>query len=236
MIEVVILPGLDGTASMLQAFCGSLQARGVPARAIGYPTQRPLDYAGLEPFVRAQLPKNSGFVLLGESFSGPLAIRIAAHPPAGLRGLVLSTTFARAPVPSLRALAGLTRFAPTRLPMALLSWGLLGRWAQPRIEASLHDALGEVAPVVLRARAAAALTVDVTPLLPRLHVPVFHLVATHDRLLAPAAARRLSAGLPHCRTEAVAGPHLLLQAAPEACADRVAAFALGLDAGVAITP
>jgi len=55
-------------------------------------------------------------------------------------------------------------------------------------------------------------------------------------LLAPAAARRLSAGLPHCRTEAVAGPHLLLQAAPEACADRVAAFALGLDAGVAITP
>lgn len=234
MIEVVILPGLDGTTSMLQSFCAALRARGLPARAIHYPTQQPLDYAGLEPIVRAHLPETGGFVLLGESFSGPLAIRIAADPPVGLRGLVLSTTFARTPVPWLRALAGLTRFAPASLPMPLLSWGLLGRWVQPGIEASLRGALAEVSPEVLRTRAAAALTVDVTPLLPRIQVSVLNLVATHDRLLARTTGRKLARSLPRCQTEVVAGPHLLLQTAPEACADLVAAFALGLDAGAAV--
>ena len=93
-MEVVVLPGLDGTTVLLAPFLAALQGRGVPASAVGYPGDRPLDYDALEPLVRAQLPRTP-FVLLGESFSGPLAIRIAADPPPGLRGLVLSTTFAR---------------------------------------------------------------------------------------------------------------------------------------------
>src|SRR5687768_14153054 len=109
MTEVVVLPGLDGTTALLQAFCSRVGELGVPTRAVAYPTDRALGYAELEPLVRSELPTSEPFVLLGESFSGPLAIRIAASQPPGLVGLVLSTTFARAPVPLLSPLASLIR-------------------------------------------------------------------------------------------------------------------------------
>ena len=228
MAEVVILPGLDGTARLLEGFCSRLRALGVPARAIAYPTDRPMGYLELERLVRAQLPASAAFVLLGESFSGPVAIQIASNPPKGLKGLVLSTTFARAPVPGISPLAALVRFAPARPPMRLLSWALLGRWATPDLETALTEALRLVSPDVIRARAAATLRVDVSGLVSTVRVPALQLVALQDRLLAPSAPRALAASLQACTTVKVSGPHLLLQASTERCAQEVAAFALAL--------
>lgn len=228
MTAVVILPGLDGTATLLDTFCSSLRTLGVSARAVTYPADRALGYSELEPIVRAQLPSSGPFVLLGESFSGPLAIRIAAAPPPGLVGLVLSTTFACAPVPVLSPIAPLVGFAPARPPMALLSWALLGSWATPELQAQLDKALRSVSPAVLRVRAAAALRADVSGLLASVRVPVLQFVATHDRLLAPSACAVLARHLSSCHTVRVAGPHLLLQTATQPCAHEVADFAVGL--------
>lgn len=236
MTEVVILPGLDGTARLLETFCSSLGSLGVPARAVGYPPDQRLGYQELEQVVLAQLP-STPFVLLAESFSGPLAIRIAARRPGGLAGLVLSTTFARSPVAAVPAvLASLVRLAPAHPPMTLLSWWLLGRWATPALRSELAQALRLVAPSVLRARAVAALRADVSALLPSVQVPVLQLVAAHDRLLASSASRTLAAALPRCRTVTVRGPHLLLQASVAHCAHEVAAFALGLGAESSFEP
>ena len=224
MAEVVILPGLDGTARLLESFCSRLCALGVPARAIAYPTDHRMGYLELEQLVRAQLPASDAFVLLGESFSGPLAIQISADPPEGLKGVVLSTTFARLPVPGLSRLAALVRFAPARPPMGLLSWALLGRWATQDLQTALSEALHLVSPDVLRARAAAALRVDVSGRIASVRVPALQLVALQDRLLAPSASRVLASGLPGCTTVKLPGPHLLLQASTEQCAQEVAAF------------
>ena len=228
MTAVVILPGLDGTATLLEAFCSRLGALGISARAVAYPTDRALGYSELEPLVRSQLPSSGRFVLLGESFSGPLAIRIAAAPPPGLAGLVLSTTFASAPVLALSPLAPLVRFAPARPPMPLLAWTLLGPWATPELQTQLAVALRSVAPAVLRTRAAAAMRANVADLLPLVRVPVLQLVAAQDRLLSPSTSTALAKHLPSCRTVRVPGPHLLLQTATQPCAQEVAAFALGL--------
>jgi pimeloyl-ACP methyl ester carboxylesterase len=227
MVAVVVLPGLDGTTALLQEFCESLAAVTVVARAVAYPPDQAFGYEQLEPLVRAQLPSEP-FVLVGESFSGPLAIRIAADPPPNLLGLVLSTTFARAPLPGLSAFAPLARFAPARPPMLLLSWLLLGPWATPRLHSQLSSALGAVRSSVLRARAVATLRVDVSKLLPSVRLPVLQLIASSDRLLAGDAASVLASGLTHCRTVTVPGPHLLLQTATRECAREVAEFALGL--------
>lgn len=229
MAAVVILPGLDGTAALLGDFCATLTALGVPARAIAYPPDRPFGYDELEPLVRSQLPSTAPFVVLGESFSGPLAIRIAADPPPGLVGLVLSTTFACAPVRGLSPLAPLVRLAPARLPPPLLSWALLGPWVTPHLRAQLAAALRIVSPGTLRARTIAALREDVSVLLGSVHVPVLQLVASRDRLLAKAASEQLAAHLPSCDTITLPGPHLLLQTATQPAAEVVAAFALGLD-------
>jgi pimeloyl-[acyl-carrier protein] methyl ester esterase len=228
MTEVVILPGLDGTAKLHGAFIAQLGELGVRARAIAYPPDQSLGYEELELLVRSQLLSSEQFILLAESFSGPLATQIAAHPPPGLVGLVLSTTFASTPVPALKRLAPLLRFAPDRPPESLLSWLLLGAWATPDLRLALGAALRQVSPIVIRSRAAAALRVDVTALLPSVTLPVLQLVAGHDRLLARAVTASLGKGLPNCRTVIVPGPHLLLQTSSELCAKKVAAFALGL--------
>jgi pimeloyl-[acyl-carrier protein] methyl ester esterase len=96
MSALCILPGLDGTTRMLTSFVSATRTAGFDAvYAIGYPTGRVLDYAQLERIARDALPRGTPFILLGESFSGSVAIAIAANPPPNLIGLVLSTTFAR---------------------------------------------------------------------------------------------------------------------------------------------
>jgi pimeloyl-ACP methyl ester carboxylesterase len=229
MPALVVLPGLDGTATLLSDF---VEAAGIAfdsVMTISYPRDQALDYGELESVARRSLPSDSSYFLLGESFSGPIALSIAASAPPGLAGLILSTTFAKNPVGALRPFASLTRFAPVRvLPLAVLSWWLLGRWSTPKLRGLLRTALGSVAPAVLRVRAASALRSDVTGCLGKIAVPVLYLRASEDRLLSSTVGDRLLAAMPHATLVTIIGPHLLLQASPAASAQAVAAFATGL--------
>ncbi|NOT89308.1 MAG: alpha/beta hydrolase [Lysobacter sp.] len=228
MTDLCILPGLDGTTRMLRHFMAAVQPSFASVAAIAYPTDVALDYRDLEVLVRDALPR-SPFVLLGESFSGPIAISIAADPPPNLIGLVLSTSFARAPVPLLMPFAALTRLAPVRMvPTAILSAVLLGRWSTSELRRELRSALGEVAPGVLRARAAAAMRVDVSDRLAHIAVPTLSLKANHDRLLHAGAGRQLIDAIADASPAALDGPHLLLQTHADRCAAEIARFAARL--------
>lgn len=110
-IMLVLMPGLDGTGEQFAPLLGELPDSLVPL-VVRYPRDQALDYDALLPLVVAQLPTDSPFVLLGESFSGLLAIRIAAQAPRGLRVLVLVATFHRRPVAPWLALAGQLARAP----------------------------------------------------------------------------------------------------------------------------
>ena len=116
MVTLVLLPGMDGTGELFAPFVAAL-GPDQAVTVVRYPAEPALGYAELESFARAALPADRPFVLVGESFSGPIAIRIAADPPPNLVGVVLSTTFARAPLPGpsvLALLAPLMRLAPVR--------------------------------------------------------------------------------------------------------------------------
>ena len=135
----------------------------------------------------------------------------------------------RNPVSLLRPLAGLARFAPVRaIPLRILSWWLLGRWATPELEALLRDALRSVSADVLRRRAMVAMRADVTACLQGISVPVLYLRATADRLLAAAVGEHILRGIPHARLAHIVGPHLLLQTTPTVVANEVAGFAARL--------
>jgi len=225
MTTLIVLPGLDGTGTLHAEFVDHVGAVFDSVRVLAYPTDAFLDYPALERLVRDALPKSDAFVLLGESFSGPVALSIAAAPPSNMIGLVLSTTFSRSPVPLSSPLAALMRFAPVRhVPTGLLSPLLLGRWQTPALRRALKRALSTVSLDVLRRRASAAMRIDVTPVLGRIQVPVLSLQARQDRLLAASAAQVLASAIPHLQARSIDGPHLLLQAAPRACAQSIANF------------
>lgn len=224
-LRLVLLPGLDATGSQHAGFSAAMQRLGVAVTVIAYPVDRALDYHALAGLVRGALPTDSDYMLLGESFSGPLALSIAAAPPPHLRGLILSTTFARSPWLAWRRLQSLLYWAPVRaLPMAALSWLLLGRWSSPVLRAALQAALASVHADVLRTRAIAALGVDVAVQARALRLPTLCLHAANDRLLPVRCQRHLSALLPARATCTLEGPHLMLQARPQAAADVIAAF------------
>ena len=221
---LVLLPGLDGTGKLFAEFLEALDL-GSGAQVVPYPPDIPLGYDELEALVRAALPTQGRFVLLGESFAGPLAIRIAAHPPPGIVGLILCVTFASNPYPYLGWARGLAAFLPLKsLPRWLrapLMWGSASPSTAPR---QSERAMAGVAAGVIRRRIAALLAVDETAALGRVSVPTLVLRATGDRVVSEAATMKIMRGIGHARRVDVDGPHLLLKTRPQECADAVLKF------------
>jgi pimeloyl-ACP methyl ester carboxylesterase len=219
--QVVMLPGLDGTGRLSMPFVDALRSRGLDAQALALPCTGQQDYATLVEALRPQLPAQP-FVLLAESFAGPLAMELAAGPLPGLRGLVLCTTFARRPVPLPASAAMALAPAWPMPPLPLMARLLLAGWRTRSNQQDLQNALAQVPTSVLRQRAAATLRVDVRALLCRIQTPTLNVQALQDRLLWPRSVRELQALLPDARHNAIEGPHLLLQARAEPAAALIA--------------
>jgi pimeloyl-ACP methyl ester carboxylesterase len=221
---LVLLPGLHGTCALMKDFMAAL-GKDWPTLAIDYPRDRALGYAELADFVRPKLPAQRPYVLLGESFSGPVAIRLAAEKARPLRGLVLSTSFAENPRP---ALARLARFAravpPSAMPLSIFEFWLLGRWANPRLREQFRAVLAEVDGEVLAERLVACLQVDERARMASVEVPTLYLRARQDRLVTGRSAQQVADANPRVQVRELDGPHCLLQAVPEAAAIAVKDF------------
>lgn len=211
---LVLLPGMDGSGDLFAPLTAVLGDQ-CELLVMRYPPDQPLGYAALTQWVRAHLPEGRAFVLLGESFSGPLAISLAAQQPPGLCALVLCVSFTRNPRPGLWALRWLLPLLPFKaLPAWLLSALLLGRFANPALRQALAQALEPVHERVLRARAEAILRVNVDQELAQVDVPILYLRGDHDRLVPGRVSQRLRRIQPALQVVGIQAPHCLLQVAP----------------------
>src|SRR6266513_2778521 len=95
-MKLVLLPGLDGTGLLFDPLLRVLPAYFSPI-VISYPPDEPLGYAELVFYVRSRIPANEDFVIVAESFSGPLAVEIAARHQPHLKALILCATFVSNP-------------------------------------------------------------------------------------------------------------------------------------------
>ncbi|MGI9387546.1 MAG: alpha/beta fold hydrolase [Methyloligellaceae bacterium] len=155
--DILLLPGLDGTGELLRDLCDKLSAyRRVSV--IDYPTERLLGYDQLTTLVEQRVP-NGRFVILGESFSGPIAIDIAVRKKTRVAGFVLASTFAKHPMPS--HFANLAKMLDLNwIPHVIVEAALLGTMGTPEIKATLARVLSDVPRDIIRIRAAQALSVD----------------------------------------------------------------------------
>jgi pimeloyl-ACP methyl ester carboxylesterase len=223
MVTLVLLPGMDGTGQLFAPFLSALGS-GVAVKVVRYPTREPLSYTELESVARAALPEGP-FVLLGESFSGPIAISLAASGLPQLKGLVLCCTFARNPRPLFTGLRSIVAVLPVAaVPVGLLSRLLLGRFATAALHTVFAQALAQVSPAALRARLRSVLSVDVSAQLRAATVPTLYLQATRDQVVPAAASQLVSLLKPNTRVVQLDAPHFLLQAAPTEAARIVLEF------------
>jgi len=230
-ITLVLLPGLDGTGVAFRPFLAALPLW-VRPQVHAFPGATPASYEQLLPGVLAALPHEEPFVLLGESFSGPLALMAASTRPTALRGVILCASFVRNPMPWLpRWAAPIVRPFPFRfypLVMALKKW--FGRFSTPELRALLDEAVAGVERPVLASRVRAVLEVDATEALRACPVPVLYLAGTHDCIVPGRNLRRILALRPDVLVARIDAPHVVLQTKPGAAAEAIAAFLTSVSA------
>jgi pimeloyl-[acyl-carrier protein] methyl ester esterase len=219
--HLVLLPGLDGTGEL---FAPLLQALGedVTTSVVRYGAELTFDEY-VESAGKA-LPEQC--VLLAESFSGPIAIAVAARYPGRIRCLVLCATFAVSPF---RALLSGVRFVPKRmfrpnllLPTMVDHFCFSG--ASVSVRPSPVAVVSSVPPAIMRARLACLGRIDVRALLPRITTPTLYLRGSTDRIVSSRLSLELTSQLPNVTVTVINGPHLLLQARPRECAATIATF------------
>lgn len=222
-MKLVLLPGMDGTGDLFAPFIEAL-GDDIKVDVVRYPYEGGQSYAEFIARVLPSLPAEP-YVLLAESFSGPIALAVAATAPQNLCGLILCCTFARNPRPVFGNLSGLAKYIPlSLLSPTLLSHGLLGRFTSKELRRIFSRAIAKVPPEVLRERLSAVLSVDVTPLMRKVSVPVMYMAATSDMLVPTSAGRYIGRLISRVRHVEIEGPHFLLQTAPARAAIEVRRF------------
>jgi len=224
--RLVLLPGMDGTGVLFRRLTAALPPAPEPL-VVSYPTHEPLGLDGLVAFVEPRLPQAELFVLAGESFSGPVAVRLAARRPPGLAGLALVATFVRyPPVAALLWRALVHDFVLGVSPPAALIRGLLTGWDAPApLVDEVRDAVASVAPAAMAARLRAVLTVDLRDGLKAVAVPVLYLAGRRDRLVGKWAMNQVCAACPDAQAVVLDAAHLVLQRRPAEAAAVLTAFA-----------
>lgn len=229
MLKLILLPGMEGSGEFFSPLTEALDSS-IATQIVTFPQDIALNYTQLTELVKEELPKDAPYVVLGESFSGPIAVNIAASNPANLKALILVCTFVRSPIPIPKALRKLVSLFPASwAPLTLIAHFLLGKHDTQDRQAHLGKVLSQVTNRVFQERLLSILNVDVSQKLPEISVPLLYLRATQDKIVPQKASQLIVSQQPNAVIADIEGPHFLLQTQPDAAALRILAFLQGLN-------
>lgn len=207
---------MDGTGALFRDFRQILPTE-LDVRTISYDEDRHQTYEQLADQVKLQTPIDEPYVVIAESYSGPVASLLAANPVGNLLAVVLVASFVSRPCGHLGSwLATLVPTAMFRFPMPdwALRWLLLDSEASSELISAVKNAIARVRPDVLARRFRDALRADCTLELRRSTARIVYLYSRSDRLLGTRGIRGILTARPNAEIVEVPGPHLLLQCAP----------------------
>lgn len=225
-MRLALLPGLDGTGLLFDPLIAELPADLNPL-VVRYPAS---STASLTCHVDAAAEAMSGgerWLVLAESFSGPVAARlILDRPGLEIGGLIFCASFL---TPPRRRLLALIRHAPLQAlfgkshPDWLVRALCLGSDADQQIIDRFHHALSQTGPKLLAAR------MRMLSALPafgeKLAIPSLYLRPRRDRLVTRASMRDVARRCRQLETAEIDGPHFILQTRPVPCAKAIVEFA-----------
>ena len=229
-IELVFLPGLDGTG-LSYGPLGEAMPENIRVTVVHYPTDQKLSFGELVQCAHEQLPRNKPLVLIAESFSGPIAIGLAASFPSHIKGIVFCATFIKFARPLLIAIA---KYAPLAFLLSkpapgFLLYFLCGRKPfSDRLVPLFRQIEKLINPEVMAHRIRMLNDFDATNDARTLSLPCCYIQGTHDRTVPARSVVPFKKYLPDLIVKRVNGPHGILQAQPEVCAEIIMEFVKGL--------
>jgi pimeloyl-[acyl-carrier protein] methyl ester esterase len=225
-LTAVLLPGIDGTGRMFGPLMAQLPDW-ISPQVIAYPSQQVLSYAQLTDVVLPLLPVKAPFILIAESFAGPLALLLSARAGDNLKAVVLCATFVSNPRPHLAKLAPLLlhervlAHPPQKWMARLFVTGFDAPAAMLEQALEIHK---HVSARVILQRLHEVIHIDVREILRTCRLPVLHLYAQHDHLILQRATREIQELRPDIPSIAIDGPHYLLQTKPQLCVAAIQKF------------
>ncbi|MRR16839.1 MAG: PAS domain S-box protein [Deltaproteobacteria bacterium] len=217
--HLVLMPGLDGTGKSFEPLL-PLIADDNRVTVVSYPADRILSFEETVESAARQIPDDIPPVVIAESFSGPVAVRMIASGRVKAQALVLCATFARPPHPFIWRIVHLLRLPIFIRPLTSGSFFnyVMG---DPRQAAALRPLWEKVhaavPPHVLASRLSLLNRVDVTRDLRRLDIPCLYLQATDDRIVPANCLSVFERNLAYLTVKKIKAPHFILQSAPETC-------------------
>ena len=214
---MLLLPGMDGTGNFFKAFIEQLP-RDIDVKVVSYPKDVYLTYDQIAQNVRSVMPLSAPYVIIAESYSGPVASLLAASPVGNLRAVVFVSSFVSLPW----GLIGtyIAKILPSvlfnlRPPAWLLRWLLMNSATPEKLISEVQATIASISAEVLASRLREALKADFSQPLRDSSVRVVCLVPESDRLLGAQCYQLLREARPDIETIKIAGPHFLLQCSPE---------------------
>ena len=223
-VTLVVLPGLDGTEVFLRPFLALLPATISPV-LVTYPATGGNSYDDLLTLVRQAVATIPEFYVFASSFSGPLAVMLAAAEPHKTRGLILSATFLRSPQDDFRRF----RFAAvTPIIWFLRAARRVPIWTLRRKDDAMRQAKAEtwrrVSARSLAARTRAILGVDAREALRAVRQPVLCISHAEDRAVPRTNSEEILRCCPTAELVTLPGQHLAIFTDPSPSAEAVIRF------------
>ena len=222
--SLLLLPGLDGTGILFTPLLHAMSAEW-DVKVISYPPDPALRYQDYLDLVRKALPAGD-FFILGESFSGPIALKIAAEHPQGLLGVILCATFAKNPAPLFPAFLRFLVVAPLFFlwPFSFKLNALTSFRSTEGLGLLVKSVMRVTDNRTLAARTREALGVNVEKELGACSYPLLYLCGARDMVVTGRNLRSMRRLWPDMQVRRFDTSHLVLQEAPDEVATHVRAF------------
>jgi len=225
--SLILLPGMDGTGDLFAPILPYLKSS-FPVVVVDYPIDQSLDYATLTNKVLKRCPEGR-YVLVAESFSGPIAAEIAGRAPDRLLAVIFVCSFLRTPSRIGALFRNVLQIVPKPRPPSWMTatavrQRLLNGCPDERVVQSVVAAVERVEVRVLAERLRGLLGLHALPATPARALPVAYLRATADRLVGDDAWADIRAVYPDAQRFDLAGPHCLLQSHPSEAAAVITRF------------
>jgi pimeloyl-ACP methyl ester carboxylesterase len=208
--DVVLLPGLHGSGALYASFF-ALAPSWTRCRPVALPTLGDQSFDGLASTLEAELKSLEGFVLVAESFSGPIAARLAARLGQKVALLVLCNPLVKVAF-RLPARLAATLVASKAMPAWCAALGLAG--GDRALGKAALDEVRALPKETLTGRLSTVFAATADDLSSHLVAPLLTILGTRDRLVPQARARRVCAAVPFSTLVELDAPHLVIQTKP----------------------
>lgn len=230
--HLVLIPGLDGTGTLFESFVEALPP-GVDTTIVSFPHDKAIYDRDLFASIRNVIPWNRDFIVLGESSSGPIAMRFASAQRENVRAVILVSSFVSNPIDSNSKWATTFLSKPwyEKPPTAAsVRKHLLGKNAPDTIVTKTVNALRSPWPEVLGHRIEVMKKIDARDALRTWDKPALYLQAEDDQFIPKSSLDEIRQLNRRVQVVSVPGPHLLLQVNPHGAVEAMRPFLDGLSA------